>query len=123
MAEECGLCQGSIYHIRVAGNLDEKWFDWFEGFVMASRGSGETLLSGRVIDQAALHGVLAKIRGLGLPLLLVTQSGCPCTSKRCLRRGQCQECMAHHSTNGKLPFCFRTNNKWDKQCAALAQAR
>lgn len=80
-----------IYHIRVKGELDAKWGDWFDGFVMASRGNGETLLSGAVADQAALHGVLDKLHGLGLPLLSVTQAGCPCPCENCARRGQCEK--------------------------------
>ena len=59
------------YHIRVKGHLDKKWADWFEGFVMTSRGDDETLLSGAVMDQAALHGLLTKIRDLGLVLITV----------------------------------------------------
>lgn len=115
--------QENIYHIRIKGCLDDKWADWFEGFVMAARDNGETLLSGPVADQAALHGVLGKIHGLGLPLLLVAQSGCPCPSKNCPRHGQCQECAAYHADQGKLPFCFRTRKRWDKQCTALTGER
>jgi hypothetical protein len=123
MAEKKELIEENIYHIRVKGNLDEKWADWFEGFVMASRGNGETLLSGAVVDQAALHGVLAKIHGLGLPLLLVAQTGCPCSSKSCPRHGQCHECAAHYGDRGKLPYCFRVRNHWDKQCTTLTGAK
>jgi hypothetical protein len=119
MANERQSVQDNIYHIRVKGNLDEKWADWFEGFVMTSRGNGQTLLSGPVVDQAVLHGVLGKIRGLGLPLLLVAQTGCPCTKRNCPRRGQCQECADYHGANGKLPYCFREKTRWDKRFAAL----
>jgi hypothetical protein len=65
----------SIYHIRVKGNLDRKWSDWFDGFTIAPQAGDETLLTGSVVDQAALHGLLAKIRDLGLPLLLVIRVG------------------------------------------------
>ena len=58
----------SIYHIRVKGILGEKWSDWFDGFTMMPQKDDETLLVGLVPDQAALHGLLAKIRDLGLPL-------------------------------------------------------
>lgn len=116
-------CQsGEIYHIRARGNLDAKWADWFEGFVMAPRGNGETQLTGAVVDQAALQGVLGKIHSLGLPLLLVAQTGCPCPSKNCPRHGQCHECAAHYKDNGKLPFCFREKTRWDKRCAAFMKA-
>jgi hypothetical protein len=60
-----------IYQIRVRGILDEKWSDWFDGFTIIPQGGDETLLAGPVADQAALHGLLAKIRDLGLPLLSV----------------------------------------------------
>ena len=112
-----------VYHIRVEGNLDDKWADWFDGFVMAPRGNGETLLTGAVADQAALQGVLGKIHSLGLPLLLVAQTGCPCPAKKCPRHGQCRECAAHYSGNGKQPFCTRTKTRWDKRCSEIMKAR
>jgi len=123
MTDERRFAQKSIYHIRVKSNLDEKWADWFDGFVMTSRDSGETLLSGAVVDQAALYGVLGKIHNLGLSLLLVAQTECPCPKKSCPRRGQCRECAAYHGAKGKLPYCFRTRTRWDKRCAAFAKAR
>jgi hypothetical protein len=60
-----------IYQIRVRGILEERWSDWFDGFNIILQGDGETLLTGPVADQAALHGLLGKIRDLGLPLLSV----------------------------------------------------
>ena len=60
-----------LYQIRVRGILDEKWAEWFDGFAISWKGQEETVLTGRVIDQAALHGILAKVRNLGLDLLLV----------------------------------------------------
>ena len=60
-----------IYEIRVKGLLDEKWSDWFDSFTITPQGDDETLLTGPVADQAALHGLLGKIRDLGLPLLSV----------------------------------------------------
>jgi hypothetical protein len=62
-----------VYRIRVKGNLDQKWSDWFDGFTITPQSNGETWLTGPVADQAGLHGVLAKIRDLGLPILLVKQ--------------------------------------------------
>ena len=114
---------GNIYHIRVKGTLDAKWADWFEGFVMASRDNGETLLAGPVVDQAALQGLLGRIHSLGLPLQLVARTGCPCSSKKCPRHGQCQECAAYHGAQGKLPFCLRAKTRWDKKCSALTGTR
>ena len=62
-----------LYHIRVKGTLDAKWTDWFDGLVLTSLADGETLLRGRLADQAALHGILNKINRLGLFLILVAQ--------------------------------------------------
>lgn len=64
-----------IYCIRVKGVLDEKWSDWFEGLTVTPQANGETLLTGPVRDQSALHGILARIRDLGLPLLSVERLG------------------------------------------------
>jgi len=60
-----------IYEIRIKGHLDEKWADWFEGLTITLEDNGDTLLTGPVIDQAALHGLLKKVRDLGLPLVSV----------------------------------------------------
>ena len=59
--------QPTAYQIRLQGKLDPTWAAWFPGFVI-SHVEGNTLLAGNVADQAALHGVLAKIRDLGLPI-------------------------------------------------------
>ena len=61
------------YEIRIKGHLDDKWADWFEGLTITRVDNGETLLRGPVVDQAALHGMLRKVRDLGLPLLSVMQ--------------------------------------------------
>jgi hypothetical protein len=60
-----------LYEIRLKGYLDDKWAGWFEGMTITRGDNGETLLRGFVSDQAALHGVLRKVRDLGLPLLSV----------------------------------------------------
>jgi len=65
--------QQAIYQIRVQGCLDQKWSDWFDALAVTPRPDGTTLLAGPVADQAALHGLLAKIRDLGLPLLFVAR--------------------------------------------------
>jgi hypothetical protein len=59
------------YLIRVKGNLDPKWSDWFDGFTITREGDDRTLLIGPVADQVALYGLLQKIRDLALPLLTV----------------------------------------------------
>jgi hypothetical protein len=123
MVDKRELQQENIYHIRVKGSLDEKWADWFEGFAMASRGNGETALTGAVVDQAALQGALVKIHSLGLPLLLVAQTGCPCPSKNCPRHGKCGECTANYAGKGKEPYCFRAKTRWDKRCAEVMGAK
>jgi len=58
-----------IYRITIKGHLDSEWSDWFDGLTITPVDTGETILSGPVVDQTALHGVLIKIRDLGLPLL------------------------------------------------------
>ena len=63
-----------IYQIRVKGHLSPQWTNWFGGVAIAQEDSGETLLTCPVVDQAALHGLLRKVRDLGLPLISVTHS-------------------------------------------------
>jgi len=60
-----------IYQIVVKGHLDSEWSDWFYGLTIVQRSTGETILFGPLADQTALHGVLNKVRDLGLPLLSV----------------------------------------------------
>ena len=62
----------SFYKIRVKGHLDRRWSDWFDGLEIINLQNGETILTGDIVDQAALHGVLAKVRDLNLPLISVT---------------------------------------------------
>ena len=65
--------QASYYVIRVQGNLAPRWADWFAGLTMTHTAGGETVLSGKIEDQAALHGVLAKVRDLNLVLIAVNR--------------------------------------------------
>ena len=60
-----------FYEIRVQGHIGKSWSSWFEGMAIRHNESGETVLSGPLVDEAALHGVLAKIADLGLPLIEV----------------------------------------------------
>jgi hypothetical protein len=63
------------YEIRVAGRLDTLWGEWFDGLTLSYGEDGTTVLAGPVADQAALHGFLAQVRDLGLPLLSVNRLG------------------------------------------------
>lgn len=63
--------QAMVYQIKIKGHLGHQWTDWFEGLTITLEDNGETLLTGPVVDQAALHGLLKKVRDLGLPLLSV----------------------------------------------------
>ena len=68
---ESEKAQQPVYQIRIQGHLGREWADWFEGLTLTALDNGETLLTGAVVDQAALHGVLRKVRDVGLPLLSV----------------------------------------------------
>jgi hypothetical protein len=59
------------YEIRIKGHLENRWADWFDGLTITLENNGETRLSGPVTDQAALHGLLRKVRDLGMPLISV----------------------------------------------------
>jgi hypothetical protein len=63
----------SRYEIRIGGRLAPRWATWFDGMTLTPAGDGTTVLVGPVADQAALHGVLARIRDLGLPLIAVAR--------------------------------------------------
>ena len=61
-----------VYEIRIKGHLDDKWTDWFEGLTITLEDNGDTLLTGPVVDQPALPGLLKKVRDLGMPLVSVS---------------------------------------------------
>jgi hypothetical protein len=77
---ETDSSQPMAYQIRIKGHLGHHWSDWFEGLAITLEDNGETLLTGSVVDQAALHGVLRKVRDVGMPLLSVI----------CIRPGQAE---------------------------------
>ncbi len=65
--------QPVVYEIRIAGHLPSQWSDWFEGLAVTLEPDGTTLLSGPLVDQAALYGLLKKVRDTGLTLIAVNQ--------------------------------------------------
>ena len=68
-----GSYEPGLYEIRIKGHLDDRWADWFEGLTITLEDNGDTLLTGPVVDQSALHGLLRKVRDLGIPLLSVNR--------------------------------------------------
>jgi hypothetical protein len=64
---------GDWYEIRVQGRLDQRWSAWLDGLDVSHTEDGTTILRGRVLDQAALHGLLHKMRDIGLPLISLAQ--------------------------------------------------
>jgi hypothetical protein len=65
--------QPTIYQIRIKGHLSQQWTDWFVGLTITLEENGDTLLTGPVVDQPALHGLLKRVRDLGMPLLTVNR--------------------------------------------------
>ena len=65
--------QPPVYEIRIKGHLGSQWTDWFDGLTITLEEDGDTLLTGPVIDQAALYGLLKKVRDLGMPLVSVNR--------------------------------------------------
>ena len=63
----------TIYQIKLKGHLNQSWADWFEEMTFTHESDGTTTLHGEIVDQSALHGLLKKIRDLGLPLISVNQ--------------------------------------------------
>lgn len=69
--DACPQSPSLIYQIRLEGHLGDDWMGWFDGLTLTREDNGETLLTGIVLDQAALHGLLKKVRDLGVPLISV----------------------------------------------------
>jgi hypothetical protein len=66
--------EAGLYEIRLKGHLDDRWADWFGDLTITLEDNGDTLLTGPVVDQAALYGLLRKVRDLGMPLLSVVRA-------------------------------------------------
>ena len=73
--------QPNVYQIRLKGHLSRQWTNWFEGLTITLEEDGNTLLTGTVVDQSALHGLLKKVRDLGMPLLSVNPDPVDASSK------------------------------------------
>ncbi len=70
-----GPSRPTVYEIRIRGHLGQQWREWFMGLTIVLQEDGNTRLTGVVVDQAALHGILKKVRDLGIPLLAVNIVG------------------------------------------------
>jgi len=77
--------ESTVYQIRIKGHLGAEWADWFGGLTITLEEDGDTLLTGPVVDQAALHGLLKKVRDLGMPLVSVNRVEPP--------PGKCVKCQ------------------------------
>ena len=74
------MSKTETYEIRFQGRLDDRWAAWFDGMEIVTADDGSTLIRGQVIDQSALHGLIQKVRDLGLPLISVTHTHTGATS-------------------------------------------
>ncbi len=84
--------QEMVYQIRIKGHLGREWADWFEGQAITLDDNGDTLLTGPVVDQAALHGLLRKVRDVGMPLLSVV----------CVKPGQAEASDVKQEMNDRI---------------------
>ena len=75
MSEISTANEAGQYEIRLKGHLENRWAAWFDGLTLTSCNDGTTVIHGPVVDQSALHGLLQKVRDLGLPLISVTRTG------------------------------------------------
>jgi len=73
MSEKSTVDEAGRYEIRLKGHLDSRWAEWFDGLGLTNDKDGTTVIHGFVLDQAALHGLLRKVRDVGLPLVSVTR--------------------------------------------------
>ncbi len=80
-----------VYQIRLKGHLGSQWTDWFGGLTVTLEDNGDTLLTGPVLDQAALYGLLKKVRDLGMPLVSVNQGNPSLSTKKDVENGRKQK--------------------------------
>lgn len=73
MSEQSKSPETPIYEIRVGGHLSDQWSNWFEGLTLIQEDNGDTLLTGKIVDQAELYSILRRVRDLGLPLISVNR--------------------------------------------------
>ena len=73
MSEKSAVDEAGRYEIRLKGHLDSRWAEWFDGLSLTNSSDGTTVIHGFVLDQAALHGLLRKVRDIGLQLISVTR--------------------------------------------------
>ena len=71
-----------VYEIRIRGHLEPRWASWFDGLTLTQDPDGTTVIRGEVADQAALHGLIQKVRDIGLPLVSVTSTATPSKEPR-----------------------------------------
>ena len=73
MSEISTVSEAGQYEIQLEGHLDNRWATWFDGLTLTTCSDGTTIIHGIVVDQSALHGLLQKVRDVGLPLISVTR--------------------------------------------------
>ena len=91
--------QPVFYRIQIKGHLGEQWMGWFEGLTITLEEDGNTLLQGPVIDQAALYGLLRKVRDLGMPLLAVNLDE-RAVGRKAIQKSMTQKAQAETSASG-----------------------
>jgi hypothetical protein len=85
-----------VYEIRLQGHLDQHWSAWFDGLAISYESDGSTLLRGPLADEAALHGVLIKVRDLALPLLAMNRKTCDRAGLETQAAIKKEESSVHH---------------------------
>jgi hypothetical protein len=105
--------QPMVYQIRIKGHLGCQWTDWFGGLTVTLEGNGDTLLTGPVVDQAALHGLLKKVRDLGMPLLSVNP----------VEPGQADKQIRQMSSGKLRQATCSTNSKEENKMKAMSKAK